>query len=81
MDREHMVAGSEGNKRQDFTINNVQGWELITTEFECGSLVLGISEVMWRWWKWLLESGMGQKLISNGFASVMGCNSMSICTI
>ena len=29
-----MVAGSEENKRQDFTINNVQGQELIITEFK-----------------------------------------------
>ena len=34
MNREHMVAGSEGEKRQDFTINNVQGQELINTEFQ-----------------------------------------------
>ena len=60
-----MVAGSEVNKRQDFTINNVQGWELINTEFKHGNLVLGISEVakvaekgagiwngseMYQWW-------------------------------
>ena len=32
-----MVAGSEENKRQDFTINNIQGWELIMTEFEHGT--------------------------------------------
>jgi len=44
-----MEAGSEGDKRQDFTINNIQGWELITTEFEHGNLVPGISEVVWRW--------------------------------
>ena len=43
-----MVAGSEENKRQDFTINNVQGQELITTEFEFGNLVPGISVVIWR---------------------------------
>ena len=29
-----MVAGSEENKRQDFTINNVHGQKLIMTEFE-----------------------------------------------
>ena len=45
--KEHMEAGSERGKRQDFTINNVQGQKLITTEFECRNLVLGISEVMW----------------------------------
>jgi len=28
MNGEHMVAGLEENKRQDFTINNVQGQEL-----------------------------------------------------
>jgi len=33
--KEHMEAGSEGNKRRKFTINNIQGWELITTKFEC----------------------------------------------
>ena len=49
MNSEHMVAGSEVNKSQDFTINNVQGWELIMTEFEHGHLVPGISEVMWMW--------------------------------
>jgi len=45
MNSEHMVAGSEENKRQDFTINNVQGQELMNTKFEHGNLVLGISEV------------------------------------
>src|SRR5882724_7015617 len=74
MNREHMVAGLEVNKRQDFTIKCVQGWELINTKFEHGNLVPGILEVVWGWWKWLLESGMGWKLISNGFASVTGCN-------
>ena len=48
MNGEHIVAGSEESKRQDFTINNVQGWELIMTEFKHGNLVLGISEVVWR---------------------------------
>jgi len=47
MNREHMVAGSEVNKRQDFTINNIQGWELINAKFKHGNVVLGISEVMW----------------------------------
>ena len=42
---EHMVAGLEENKRQDFTINNVQGQELINTKFECRNLVLGLLEV------------------------------------
>ena len=32
-----MVAGSEENKRRDFTINNIQGQELITTKFEHGT--------------------------------------------
>ena len=45
MNKEHMEAGSERDKRQEFTINNVQGWKLITTKFECGNLVLGILEV------------------------------------
>src|SRR5882724_2269108 len=43
---EHMVAGSEENKRQDFTINNVQGQELIMTEFKRGTWFPGISEVV-----------------------------------
>jgi len=51
MNSEHMVAGSEVNKRKDFTINNVQGQELRMTKFECRNLVLGISEVAWRWRK------------------------------
>ena len=46
MNGEHMVAGSEENKRRDFTINNIQGWELITTKFEPGTWFLGISEVV-----------------------------------
>ena len=37
MNSEHMVAGSEVNKRRDFTIKCVQGWELINTEFEHGT--------------------------------------------
>ena len=65
MNKEHMEAGLERDKRWDFTINNIQGWELITTKFEHGNLVLGILEVIWMWQRWLLESGMGQKLISN----------------
>ena len=35
MNGEHMVAGSEENKRQDFTVNSIQGRELTTTEFKC----------------------------------------------
>ena len=46
MNREHMVAGSEGKKTQGFTINNVQGWESINTKFKHRNLVLGISEVV-----------------------------------
>jgi len=57
MNGEHIVAGSEGDKRQDFTINNVQGQELVTTEFEHRNLVPGILEVVWRWQNdyWNLE--------------------------
>src|SRR5882724_7721857 len=66
MNSEHMVAGLEVNKRQDFTIKYVQGQELINTEFKHGNVVLGISEVIWGWWKRLLESRMCQKHISNG---------------
>ena len=47
MNRKHMVAGSEVNKRQDFTIKYVQGWELINTKFKHGSMVLRILEVTW----------------------------------
>jgi len=46
MNGEHMVAGSEENKRRDFTINNVQGQELLMTEFECRTWFPGISEVV-----------------------------------
>ena len=60
-----MEAGSERDKRLDFTINNIQGQELITTKFEHGNLVLGILEVVLRWERWLLESRMGQKLVSD----------------
>ena len=45
MNGEHMVTGLEENKKQYFTINNVQGQELVMTEFKHGNLVLGISEV------------------------------------
>ena len=37
MNGEHMVAGSEENKRRDFTIKYVQGRELINTKFEHGT--------------------------------------------
>ena len=46
MNSEHMVAGSEENKRQDFTINNTQGQELIMTKFKHRTWFLGISEVV-----------------------------------
>ena len=49
MNGEHMVAGLEENKRQDFTINTVQGWELLTTEFEHGTWFPGILEVVKQW--------------------------------
>jgi len=60
-----MVAGSEETKRQDFTVNSIQGQELITTEFECGTWFPGILEVMWGWWKRIIESGLGRKHISD----------------
>ena len=41
MNGEHMVAGSEENKRRDFTINSIQGWELTTTEWNLVSGNLG----------------------------------------
>ena len=40
------MAGSEDNKRPGFTVNNIQGWELIMTEFECGTWFPGILEVV-----------------------------------
>jgi len=64
MNGEHMVTGSEENKRRDFTVNSIQGWELTMTKFECRTWFPGISEVVWGWRKWVLESRMGQKLIS-----------------
>jgi len=60
--KEHREAGSERNKRWDFTIDDVQGQKLITTEFECGNLVPGILVVVWKWQGWLLESRMGWNL-------------------
>jgi len=64
MNGEHIVAGSEENKRQDFTVNSIQGWKLTMTKFEHGTWCLGISEVTWGWQGWVLESRMDQKLIS-----------------
>jgi len=57
MNSEHMVAGSEVNKRWDVTITYVQGQELTNTEFKHGNVVPGISEIIWGWWKgyWNLE--------------------------
>jgi len=46
MNGEHMVAGSEENKRRGFTINNGQGQEMLMTEFEHGTWFPGISEVV-----------------------------------
>ena len=66
MNCEHMVAGLEENKKQDFTVNSIQGWELITTKFKHVTWFPGISEVMWGWQKRVLESRMGQKHISDG---------------
>src|SRR5882724_11678417 len=63
MNGEHMVAGSEENKRQAFTINNVQGQELLMTKFEHGTWFLGILHVI-KVAGMIAESGM----------SVMGCN-------
>jgi len=62
MNKEHRKAGLERNKRQDFTIDSVQGRKLLTTEFKCGNLVPEILEVVSRWQGWLLESGMDQNL-------------------
>ena len=63
MNGEHMVAGSEENKRQDFTVNSIQGQELTMTNFEHRTWCPGILEVMWGWQKWVLESRMGCKLL------------------
>jgi len=65
MNGEHMVAGSEENKRQDFTINNIQDQELITTEFKHGTWFPGILEVV-KAVGMIVESRMG----------VMGHNSI-----
>ena len=46
MNGEHMVAGSVENKRRDFTVNSIQGWDLTMTKFEHRTWCLGISEVM-----------------------------------
>ena len=46
MNSEHMVVGSGENKRWDFTINNIQGWKLITSEFKHRTWFPGISEVV-----------------------------------
>jgi len=37
MNRKDMVAGSEVNKRRDFTVKYIQGRELLSTEFKCGT--------------------------------------------
>src|SRR5882724_11099710 len=66
MNGEHMVAGSEENKRQDFTVNSIQGQELTTAKFKCRTWFLGNSEVVGGWQKRVLESRMGQKCISDG---------------
>src|SRR5882724_8945033 len=34
------------------------------TEFEHRTWFPGILEVVWGWWKWVLESRMGRKLVS-----------------
>ena len=41
MNGEDMVTGSEENKRQDFTVNSIQGQELTMTEFKCRTWFLG----------------------------------------
>jgi len=37
MNKKHRKAELERNKRQDLTIGSIQGWELTTTESECGN--------------------------------------------
>jgi len=44
----HRNAEMGGNNKRDLYYDRKQGWDLITSEFECGMEVLGISEVMWK---------------------------------
>ena len=75
MNGEHMVAGSEENKRQDFTVNSIQGWELIMTKL---SAELGFQES----WK---SCGGGRKGYWNlethqeEFVGVTGHNITGLC--
>ena len=48
MNGRHRNAEMGGNKKPDLYCNGKQGQGLITYEFECGTKVLGISEVMWK---------------------------------
>jgi len=52
-------------KTRGITINNIQGQELIMTEFKHRTWFWESLKSQ-RWWKQLLESRMGQKLTSNG---------------
>jgi len=75
MNSEHMVAVSEVNKRQDFTIKYVQGRELINTEFKHRNLVPGISEVA-KVAEMISGIRNGLEHFSDGFVGVMGCNTV-----
>ena len=57
MNGEHMVAGLEENKTQDFTVNSIQGWELTMTKFKCRTWFLGILKVV-KVMGMIAESGM-----------------------
>ena len=77
MNGEHMVTGSEEKKRQDFTVNSIQGQELTMTKFECGTWCLGISEVVQGWREWVLESGEDWKNYQCELVGITGHNSIS----
>jgi len=77
MNGEHMVAGSEENKRQDFIVNSIQGWELTTTEFRAWNLVsgnlgscVGVAEMGTGIWNRL-------ETYQYEFVGITGCNNKS----
>jgi len=72
MNGEHMVAGLEENKRQDFTLISIQGQELTTTEFECKTWCPGILEVVWGWQEWYCNPEWTGKPISVSLWALQG---------
>jgi len=43
------------------------------------NLILGISEVVWGWWNWLLESGIGWKLTSESLWALQHVTALQSC--